>query len=619
MSYKNSGTKYLLLLLAFFLFNTCEYEPRKVYEREVNENVSPPEISVVELNLEYDTIFCYAQKEIHFSFTSSNQEIMAVRFTIDNEEQFVVDSDHGIYNLDYRIFTNGIHSLTLEVYTGSGSGSIAEKLGLEGFLFSKSWVIVIDQNYSFNVKSTVNDGLLKLFWNRYRGYDFSEYVVYRETGWNVRTEISRGKANYFIDSSYVGEKARYDVEVSYGDSQTLQWGFLELEKDLPKLHLAESETNEYVISWDKTKYYGAVDTFNLLLSTNYGGSYSKIKAIQDPEDTLHVLTTSSFGSRIDLILRIKPKKGIFYNQGNFSLFESYLENLTLGFHFGTRNKNISDLEQVSSDEFVYLSGCDSVIRYSVSAKRISEKYSYQPSGCSMCNFSRIKVSASGKYITSYVDCTNDVLLANSLDFTNRKIRNLTFLTGWYLPEIPVSDGGVMVVNNINGGFYLYNFLTDSTVAFYNKDVFTAQGLSISKNGNYIFLLHDSLRLVHYENSRFTNIWSHSRYAEPKFYEFEGVNSDRMVFWDGTTFFSKQCSDFSTVNEFPLTDELILDIDYYNNRILTYSEGYLNIRSLTDGSLHKTVRYNLYPGYWYNACYLVNNAIISMQGVIYFFD
>ncbi len=613
ISFKNFRTGFFFLIISSFLFSTCEYDVHKIYEREVNDNTSPPEISVVELNIDQDTIFCYTQKDIRFRFASSDQKIMAVRFTVNNEQEFTIDSDHGTYNLDYAKLTDGLHSLTMEVLTGSGSGSIAEMLGMEGYLFSKEWVIVIDKDYYSSIKSTVNEGLLRLSWERYRAYDLREYVIYRETGWSLRTEIARVKSNYFTDSSYVGERTRYYVEVSYGDSQRLYWGELELEKDLPKLHLLVSETNQYVLSWDKAKYYNAVDSFNLYLGN------TSVMTTQNPEDTTHSLSTASFGSRVNVKLRLRPKKEIFYAQGNFSLFESYFENLTLGYPFGVRNKSISDLVQVSSDEFVYISGCDSLVRYSVSERRNLEKYGYQPTGCTMCSFTRAKFSASGKNLTTYVDCTNDVLLANSLDFSKRKIKNLNFLTGFmYVPQVPLSDPGIMLVNNSNGGFYLYDFLKDSTLAFYNKDIFTVQGLSISKDGNYIFLLHDSLRLVHYENSGFVNVWSHSRYTEPKYYEFDGVNSDRMVLWDGNTFFSKRCIDFSTIYEFPLNDELILDIDYYNSRLLTYSDGYLNIRNLMNGNLIKTIKYDSYPGFWYNACYLVSNAVISMQGVIYFF-
>jgi hypothetical protein len=445
-------------------------------------------------------------------------------------------------------------------------------------------------------------------------------VVYRETGWNTKTEIARLKSAYFIDSSYVGEKVRYDVEVIKDDAQILPWGFLELGKDLQKLRLAQSEGNDFRIIWNKSKYYGAVDTFSLFLSTNYGGSYSKIKETHNPDDTSHVITTEPFGSRIDLILKVVPKKKIHYNPGNYSLFESYLENLTLGFPFDTRSQTTFKINQVSHDEFIYFNGCDSILRYSVSQRRIVEKLGYTPTGCYGCSFSGIMVSTSGKSLTTYVDCMNNVLLANTVDFSKSKVRNLKSLTGnMYVPDIPISDAGIMLLNNINGGFYLYDFNEDSTLAFYNKPIFIARGLSISLNGDYLFLLHDSLRLVGYHNSQFTNIWSHSRYIDPRFYEFDGANPERMVIWDGNTFAIKQCSNFSTINEFPVTDDLILDIDYYNNKMLTWSTGFLKTRSLADGSLIQSVAYGLNPSYWYNSCSLVGNTIVCAQGVIYFLN
>jgi hypothetical protein len=205
-------------------------------------------------------------KQIRFSFVSSDQEILAVRFTIDGNEEYLIKNNNGIFELDYRIYTNGIHDMVLEVYTASGSGSIAEHLGMEGFLFSKSWVLYIDQNYSFNVKSTISDGFLKLYWNRYRGYDFKEYVVYR-TGWGTDKELARLKSGFFIDNTYVGEKARYDVEVITDNGTIIPWGFLELEKDLPKLHFIISESNKYIVKWNKSKYYNAVDSFRLSLAT----------------------------------------------------------------------------------------------------------------------------------------------------------------------------------------------------------------------------------------------------------------------------------------------------------------------------------------------------------------
>jgi len=609
----------VLLFLIVLLSNSCEFEPHKIYERTVNEDVSAPEIQVVELNLDYDTIFLYGSKQIRFSFVSSDQEILAVRFTIDGNEEYLIKNNNGIFELDYRIYTNGIHDMVLEVYTASGSGSIAEHLGMEGFLFSKSWVLYIDQNYYFNVKSTISDGFLKLYWNRYRGYDFKEYVVYR-TGWGTDKELARLKSGFFIDNTYVGEKARYDVEVITDNGTIIPWGFLELEKDLPKLHFIISESNKYIVKWNKSKYYNAVDSFRLSLATYKGFTNSTNKAINEPDDTTYIVPISYFGNRIDVTLRVVPKNSFQYMPGYYSLFESYLESVVVGFSFGTRNKGVTDISQVSPDEFMYITGSDSLVRYSVTQKQIVEKYGYQPIGCTMGCFTRFKVSPSGKYLTTYVDCDHEVMLANSGNLLNHTIRDLKSLSGFmYIPEIPVSDKGLVIINNSNGGFYLYNFNTDSTIAYYNKDIFTLQGLSISMNGDYILLLHDSLRLVHYINSEFINIWSHSRFNEPAFYEFDGKDSGRFVIWNGSILSVKQCLDFSTDYEFPLSDEKILDIDYYNNKILTWSAGHLYVRNFTDGSLLHDVTYTLYPGFWYNSCRLVGNAIICMQGVIYFLE
>jgi hypothetical protein len=618
MSENRPGHRSVIISMLALILYSCEFEPHKVYQRTAEENVSAPEIQVVELNLNYDTIFLYTQKQIHFSFVSSNQAILAVRFTIDDTEKYLVNSNSGVFNLDYRMFTNGIHTMVLEVYTASGSGSIAEHMGMEGFIFSKSWVLYIDQNNSYNVKSTISDGFLKLYWNRYRGYDFKEYVIYR-TGWGTDMELARLKSGFFIDSSYVGETARYGVEVVTVTGTNILWGNLELQKDLPRLQFTVSENNEYRVIWNKPKYYAAVDTIRLAQSNNYGINSNTTYATHNTDDTTHILTSAFFGDDIELTLRLEPKNNIGYIPDYYSLFQVVLDYITVGFPFGTRKKSIFDVNQVDKDEFIYIAGCDSLVRYSVSGKRIVEKLGYEPIGCSMCNFISIAVSPSGRFLTTSVDCNRDAMLANSRNLGSHAIRDLKSLTGnLYGPELPVSDAGRILVKNGSGGFYLYDFNADSTIGFYYKDIYyTTEPLAISLNGDYILLRHDSLRLVHFNDLQFIDIWSHSRFPEPDFYEFDGNEPERMVIRNGDLFSVKKCSDFSTVREFSINDTEIMDIDYYNNKLLTWSTGNLYVRSFEDGSLLYTIPFRHDPSFWYNYCFLVDNAIVCMKGVIYF--
>jgi len=616
MAEQTKKFRLLLLLSAIPLLYACEYEPHKIYERVVDENVSPPEIQAVELNLDYDTIYLYAQKEIHFSFLSDNQKILAVRFTIDGTEQYLVNSNSGTFTLDYRMFNNGLHSLVLEVYTASGSGSIAEHLGAEGFLFSKSWVIVIDRDHSSGMRSDVSNGYLTLSWNRYHGYDIKEYTLYRWTQWNIRNEIARTNSCSFTDSTYVGEGTRYEVEVSTNKGGSLSWCMLELANELPKLTFFVSETNDNIIAWNKSKYYSAVDTFKLATSSGYSGIYTEVKSTRNPDDTTYI-TTALFGDNISLKLKLVPRNNILYSPSNYPRFESSLNTL-LGFSFKPGVANYYHITQVSKDEFVYILNCDSLVRYSVSEKRVVERLGYKTNGCSMCNFVSFDVSASGKYLTTHVDCTQDVMLTNSGNLGNKIIRNLDYLSEQnQFTRIPASDVSTIILNKGNEGFYIYNFTGSSSLGFYKNKTGDGQGLAISMNGDYIFLKDDSLRLVYFDNTGFRNIWSQSRYNELKFCGFDGVNSDRFVIWDGSMFSFKHCSDFSTIYEFSLTDNLILSIDYHNQEMLTYVIGHLYVRSLTDGTLVKDIPTHLDPTNWFYSCILVNHAVICLAGIIYF--
>lgn len=611
---------YLIVLFCLFIIsslsNSCEFEPHKVYERTVIENVSAPEIQIIELNLEYDTIFLYGSKQVRFNFQSSDQGILAVRFTIDNEEEYLVKSNKGTFYLDYRMATNGIHSLVLEVFTESGSGSIAEIFGREGFVFSKSWVLYIDENYNHNVQSTINNGFLKLSWNRYRGYDFRRYIILR-TLWNFDLEMGRTRSEFFTDSSYVGEQARYDVKVLTTDGTILPWGYIEFEKNLPKLSYSASVENEYIIKWNKCKYFGAVDSFRISLITNKGVN-ADTKSINSLNDTTYIIPKSYFGRNVEITVRIVPKNSLLYVPDYYSFFESYLEPCIIGFRFSS--SGVEEVHQVGRNEFIYWSGDNSLKRYSVSENRIVERFGYPTTDCSMYNFINSQVSQSGKFMTTYVDCTNDVMLLNTANLTSNTKRNVKFLSGQlYNPPVPVSDNGNVLINKIDGGFYLYNFFSDSVLAFYFKDLFFAKGLAISSCGDYILLENDSLRLVHYNNSQFRNIWTHCRISKPEFFEFDGKDPDRFVIWKDKTLSVRKCSDFSEIYNFHLEDQMILDIDYYNGTLLTWSPGHLYVRRHIDGSLLHDVAYSLHPGLWYNSCRLVGDAIICTQGVLYFLE
>ena len=609
---------FAIFTLSAMLMQNCEYNPSDLYERPANKEVSAPQIQTLTLDINYDTIFLYSGKVINFRFSSSNQEIKTVRFVIDDDPKFTVNSNNGQFDLTYGLLSDGLHKLVLEVYTATGSNSIAEIIGAERFLFTKSWEVFVDNNYYSGTKASVTNGYLKLTWPQYRDYDFKEYVVSRLLSYNNEVEVRRLSSNEFIDSTYIGEGGGYIVRVNNQKSELMDWGHTELAGELPRLKLIPTEREPYIMNWGKIKYYNAVGTLYLSQSPNYSYNFKNVKITHDPNDSIYVLENGLFADHSEFLLRIVPKKGnLRYTPDYYDLFESHAD-VDLGFPFKGPYTALFSIEQVNKDEFVYRDGCDSIIRYSVSTKRKMEQLGYRSSGCSKCEFNNLTFSSSGKYLTNYVNCDFDLMLVNSNNMQNINIQDLKMYLGEdYTPKVFVSDVGTALLNKGNGGIYMYDFNTKSSPAYYQKSDYGGTGLSISPNGNYIFLIDDSLRLVNFKNSQFTNIWNHDRFIYPKSFGFDGLNPEQLYIWDGTTFSVKRCSDFSDVYEFSLTDSSISNIDFYNNEMLTYNSGHLYVKSYLDGSLIKDLPITEDASINYNSFLLINHAIISMKGVVYF--
>ena len=610
------------VFLSVIFIQSCEYEPSGIYERAVNEHISPPVIEPLYLDLEADTIYLYSSKEVNFRFKSSNQAIKTIKFIIDETERYTVDSDNGVFNLHYDQFSDGIHSMVIEIYTASGTRSIAEILGLEGYVFTKSWTLIVDKSSVNQTLATVENGYLKLIWPGYKAPDFNEYIVYRYHGVFEETEIMRMISLEYTDSTYVGEGGHYSVKVSTRNNGLVLWGDYYLDKDLPQLTLMPSEREPYSLRWTKPTYYSAIDSVNIRASFDFYDPFTTIKNSQDPGDTIQEITGGSFGDRVDFIFKLVPRPGnIFYNSAYAQDYQAEAQ-FQLGIHFQDDALDwCNKILQVSQDEFIYVAGGSSVKRYSVSGRKVVEESGCPDSDCSTCNLGGLIPSSSGRNMIYGENCqTSKIVLLNSGNFKSSLTSDLNrFICPNYYPEVRIADNSTGTVNNCMGGFYVIDFNADTALAFYKKDGFSGgTAVDISPSGEYILLMYDSLRLVRFSGSRFLNIWSRS-YNEPAYYliGFDGSDRNQLYFWDGQTFSVRQCSNFAAVNEFPLTDTYILNIDFYNREILSYSPGHLYIRSYTTGDLLTDIPVKMIITGADNECFLISHAIVSKRGLIYY--
>ena len=307
-----------LLSILVYIIVSCEYNTKDIYEIDIDNNANPPDIEVVYLDLsdENDTIELLYNR-VYFHFESSDQDIQGVNFYINDSLIGNAEYNNGYFDINYYFVSSGYHTLKLEVFTHSGTGSIADSMGFEGFIFStKEWVIkVLDSEYSY-VTSTVEDGFLKLRWPQPHG-DVREFVIY-----NSDYEIGRTTDNSFIDKGYVGQGSKFYVRYIDDNSGELQnYGRVDIPCEIIIDYTADYNNN-YYIEWNEPKYYAAIDTAVLFISN---GTIVSKETIADVSSKKHPIPKELFGTIKDYWLMFTPK---FYNP----YYEAYI-NPNYGYTF----------------------------------------------------------------------------------------------------------------------------------------------------------------------------------------------------------------------------------------------------------------------------------------------
>jgi hypothetical protein len=616
--------KSLLIIAVVISLYSCEYKSNEEFERNVNKNPPPFDIQTVQLNLQKDTIVLHQNKNISFEFKSLARPVKKIRLLIDGIEKGVVDSTRGSFFIYFSELADGWHELQMDLFTRSGTGSIADSLGIESMVTSKKWKLLVFKNYTFQVSSFAKNGFLNLSLTKYSAPDLKEYVINRTDMCGQSTK--RVGTPEFIDSAYFGQTVKYEVKVLTLDGILIPWGSLLLGTDFPKTYYLQTGTNQYTFKYEKTKYYNAVDTFiiswmrgitsadgdNGFLTTFTGTVV--VKTTKDYKDTAYNYVDNTFGQPMYIYLTLIPKK-------DPSHYRQHFDNITVTTYASSGtgfSAPVNYLGLINNDEFIYYQG-EGIYKYSLAQRKVIAQNVFPDINCSRRNRLNLRVSPSGNYATYFEPCSYDVRLINTENLTNVKTFNLFSYVGEY-PSfdncVPVSDVATGIVNLHYGGIVVYDFSTSSAMATYKANSYVVTGLKIAPNGNYCFVSDvDTLRLLQLNGSLFVEI-SSLILSNAKFYDFDSSNPDQLALLDGTRFSIKRCSDFSNIATFVLSDNMLLDIDYQRKEMLTYNNGHLHVRDLLNGSLLNDIPVGFIPDKKTICCYLRNHYIICTMGIIY---
>lgn len=631
---------FLLFLFVVLIFNNCEYEPAGEYYREINENVLPPEIATINLELQNDTIYLYDYKYINAEFLSNNQEIHSISVYIDDKELNEIESKtKGTYLLNYSSLTEGIHKLTVQIYTATGSETIAELVGSEKFLISKSWNVNVIKNYKKQSNSTIQNGYLKLFWDNYLGYDFEEYVIYKSIGSSSRIEMGRTNKTEFIDSTYVGEGGYYSITVNTKNQKSYTWADLRLYSEFLSPEVKTTKTNQSILSWKESKYYNAVKLYEIFRTDLINDKFLAAK-----NDTSYIIENAKFGDRIELRIRKIPKKANFFFTSSeyYKDYESFVKAL-LGYPYGTEIPEFDGckyLKQSGDNEFIcYFNKKRKLLKFSIDdmefIDQLNIKLDCNPNESYEIN--NIQLTPNLEKFISVItnsNCESYNLIADSYNLQNHQLTIPENTLNPYSDEkyfvSLISNNMTGIINKYKEGFYIYDLKNSKMLANYSNpshSLNTANCRKFSSNGNYMFVSEsDSIRLIEYSNSKFKTIWKEKNinrliYRDSiRYYEFDARDNNRLLYWDGVTFSIKNCNDFSDISNYTLSDKAIINIDYQSSRLLSYIPGHLFVRNLDNGEILYDVLIAFDPtddSFGNKKCILVNNTIISSRGIIYF--
>jgi len=253
--------KIISLLATLLLLSACEYEPNHENFIELTppaENI-PMVMTLNDVN-PTDTIFIYQYTSIIIkSYTT--KDLVQTSVQLDGND-FTSYWDNSLtFYINPEQLTEGIHKLTVKAKFSSGTGSLAELMGLEGYQGEISWNIRIvhDIENHFKFAYRINkEGFMEVYWEN----DFPDTLIekYTLSGYTQNGDLTINDVaqKSFVDYEYVCGTGYYGLQVELKNGNSfLKHLYFEIPN--PKLYFESLGLDKLRVYWDKPIANGKFD------------------------------------------------------------------------------------------------------------------------------------------------------------------------------------------------------------------------------------------------------------------------------------------------------------------------------------------------------------------------
>jgi len=271
----------------------CEntFEPSGFNHIEL-EHPDPPEGSI-NLTSAASLLNYEITEPTSFSFTIDvpGLTVYESRVQIHDQLLFQAEAASGYFIVNPNTIPDGEHLLIIESLTNSGTGSLAEHFGVEGFNYLYEVPLSSTGNApleTFSFSGTALDsGGLRIFWDQSKRNLFEEYVIssIRELYRTTSVEDTS-----FIEPNYIGGNMNYSMSVKIA-GQVFSNIQLSLNTPLPIVSSFDQLADHAVqIHWTQCAYPDNLKYYRL------DGFGRNLGEIVDVSDTTLTVTNVAFGS-----------------------------------------------------------------------------------------------------------------------------------------------------------------------------------------------------------------------------------------------------------------------------------------------------------------------------------
>lgn len=453
---KKLNFHFLAILSILLISYSCEYSPSEIPLTEVEKpSDQAPSISI-DLTPEMDTIMLSTSVNVSYKVDVGSLKIYDVKFLLDGTDMGSLFSDSkGLYatTLSSSQISDGLHELKVRTYTSTNSGSIADKVQAEGYLYEFTWPVVVNKGAKDQMKFTnlqaVANGI-KLSWFKYDYADFKQYIVGRSSlipGYNKElVNTTNPYITSIVDNTYIeGDYVTYSL-MAYMDGFAMDSRSYVDEIKRPRIKINLDGT--FDVSWSPSKYAKNVKSYFLKTTIPQFG-YPEDHEIADlNQTTVRFSEKLGFGGNYGVQLRYIPKGydgyytfDVMGGLTNVALGDS-IPAFERGFLIRSEN-SILTYKEGKFSKFDHLTGRSST---SLSIKPI--EYPYQRLIASSVSGSLFGYFEDNLFV---VRRTSDWSLLNKLDIGSTNNFNLNG------SNISISDEGKVAVIDIYSNLRIFDF------------------------------------------------------------------------------------------------------------------------------------------------------------------